>query len=183
MGAASHRVWLVRHGEPAEDVGLDPGLTARGHQQAASLVGRVAPAALRTSPLRRARETAAPLEAAWGVVAAVDGAFRELPSGHTDVASRRAWLRVAMGATFAELDEEQRTWRDGILAAVRGLGADTVVTTHAVVINAVTGHCEGTAAVLAWVPSHTSVTEVTVEDDGRIVLVRRGEGRSAGTVT
>ncbi len=186
MDRFAHRVWLVRHGEPSDDVGLDPGLTPRGHEQAASLPSRLAHLgvrALRTSPLRRARETAAPLEAAWATTALVDPAFRELPSGHADVASRRAWLRIATAATFAELGDEQRAWRDGIVAAVRVLGTDTVVTTHAVVINAVTGHCEGVDDVLSWVPAHTSVTEVGVTLDGRLLLVARGEGRSTAPVT
>jgi broad specificity phosphatase PhoE len=178
----SHRVWLVRHGEPEVTGTLDPGLTARGHAQAATLPRRVAPAALCTSPLRRARETAASLEAAWGIAATVDGAFRELPSGHADVAGRQAWLRFAMGATFAELDDLQRSWRDAIIAAVRRLDVDTVVTTHAVVINAVTGWCAGEDAVLAWVPAHCSVTEVAVDDDGTITVVARGEERAAGLV-
>ncbi len=194
----SRRVWLVRHGEPAVDGSLDPGLTPLGHEQANGLPGRLAavrslrPAgadgagpgtvALRTSPLRRARETAAPLEAAWGTVATVDAAFRELPSTHTDVAGRQAWLRVAMQATFAELDDLQRRWRDAIIAAVRALPADTVVTTHAVVINAVTGWCTGDDAVLGWVPAHCSITEVAVDPTGGLQLVVRGEGRATGPV-
>lgn len=178
----SHLVRLVRHGEPAVDGTLDPGLTALGHEQAAALVARVGQAALRTSPLRRARETAAPLEAAWGTEATVDPAFRELPSPHTDTAGRQAWLRTAMGVTFAELDPLQRDWRDGIIAAVRSLPADTVVTTHAVVINAVTGWCSDDDSVLAWVPAHCSVTTVRVEAGGRLTLVARGEGRATGPV-
>ena len=84
----SHRVWLVRHGEPAEAVGIDPGLTALGHMQASMLEGRLDRVALRTSPLRRARETAASLEVAWGTIALVDARFRELPSSHTDAAAQ-----------------------------------------------------------------------------------------------
>jgi broad specificity phosphatase PhoE len=193
----TRRVWLVRHGEPAVDGTLDPGLTPLGHEQAAELPGRIraallpevpgatgeaGPVALRTSPLRRARETAAPLEVAWGAAAVVDPAFRELPSTHTDVAGRQAWLRVAMRSTFAELDELQRTWRDAIIAAVRSLPGDTVVTTHAVVINAVTGWCTADDAVLGWVPAHCSITEVAVASDGALRLVARGEGRAAGPV-
>lgn len=178
----TRRVWLVRHGEPAESVGIDPGLTPRGVEQAAELVGLLEPAALRTSPLRRARETAAPLEAAWGTVAAVDPVFRELPSGHTDAAARRVWLRAALAGSFAELGAEQRAWRDAIVDAVRDLADDTVVTTHAVVINAVTGHCTGDDAVLGWVPAHASVTEVHVGPDHRLVLARRGAGRAGGAV-
>jgi broad specificity phosphatase PhoE len=172
----------VRHGEPSETVGIDPGLTERGRAQATALVAGLEPAALVTSPLRRARETAAALEASWSAVARVDAVFRELPSGHADATERRAWLRVALSGTFAELGHEQRAWRDAILAAVRAFRVDTVVTTHAVVINAVTGFCENDDAVLSWVPAHTSVTELHVEHDGTLTLVARGEGRPGGAV-
>ena len=174
-------VRLVRHGEPAEAIGVDPGLSERGHAQAA-LLARLSPALLVSSPLRRARETAAPIEAAWSVVARVDPTYRELPSGHVDSGERRAWLRVALAVTFAELGDEQRAWRDAIVAAVRACREDTVITTHAVVINAVTGFCQGDDAVLAWVPAHASVTEVRVDVDGTLTLVARGEGSPGGLV-
>lgn len=178
----SHRVWLVRHGEPAEAVGIDPGLTALGHMQASMLEGRLDRVALRTSPLRRARETAAPLEVAWGTIAVVDTRFRELPSSRTGAAARRAWLRVALAGTFADLGDEQRVWRDAIVAAVRTFAADTVVTTHAVVINVLTGHCDGIDSVLAWVPAHGSVTVIQVAETGALTLVERGDGRLGGIV-
>jgi broad specificity phosphatase PhoE len=183
----SHRVWLVRHGEPSVAVGVDPGLTDAGRLQAGRLPERLAaiagePIALRTSPLRRARETVAPLEAAWARVAIVDPAFRELPSGHTDAEGRRAWLQVALAGTFADLGDEPRRWRDDIVAAVRDLRADTVVTTHAVVVNAVTGWCDHDDAVLSWIPAHTSITEVHVADDGTLTVTARGEGRPNGSV-
>lgn len=178
----SARVRLVRHGEPAEAVGVDPGLSERGHAQAAALVARLSPAMLVSSPLRRARETAAPIEAAWSVVAQVDPTYRELPSGHGDSAERRAWLRVALAGTFAELGAEQRAWRDAIVAAVKACREDTVITTHAVVINAVTGFCHGDDAVLGWLPAHASVTELRVDGDGTLTLVARGEGRLGGLV-
>ncbi len=178
----TRRVWLVRHGEPLVTGALDPGLSRRGHAQAAALAtGFPAPVALRTSPLRRARETAAAIEAAWRTSAVVDPAFAELPSHHTDVASRDAWLRFATRVCFADLDPLQRTWRDGILTALRALAVDTVITTHAVVINAVTGWCTGDDAVLAWVPAHCSITEIAIGVDGTISLVTRGVDRG-GTV-
>ena len=180
--AVAARVWLVRHGEPSEAVGIDPGLTERGNAQAAALAAQLHPASLVTSPLRRARETAAPLEAAWQVSAHVDPTFRELPSDHGDAAQRREWLRVALAATFAELDDEQRAWRDAIVSAVRSCRVDTVIATHAVVINAVTGHCEADDAVLSWVPAHASITEIRVDPDGTLTLVARGEGRLGGVV-
>lgn len=174
-------VRLVRHGEPAEAIGVDPGLSERGHDQAA-LLARLSPALLVSSPLRRARETAAPIEAAWSVVARVDPTYRELPSGHVDSGERRAWLRVALAGTFAELGDEQRAWRDAIVAAVRACREDTVITTHAVVINAVTGFCQGDDAVLAWLPAHASVTELRVDGDGTLTLVARGERSPGGLV-
>jgi len=174
-------VRLVRHGEPAEAIGVDPGLSARGHDQAA-LLARLSPALLVSSPLRRARETAAPIEAAWSVAARVDSTYRELPSGHVDSGDRRAWLRVALAGTFAELGDEQRAWRDAIVAAVRSCREDTVITTHAVVINAVTGFSQGDDAVLAWLPAHASVTEMRVDVDGTLTLVARGERSPGGLV-
>jgi probable phosphoglycerate mutase len=69
---------LVRHGLPerkelTEGV-ADPGLTAEGHRQAelmAAYLGTEPIAALYTSPLARARETAAPLERMLGLRATV----------------------------------------------------------------------------------------------------------------
>ena len=44
------RLYLVRHGEPVETVGVDPGLTEHGHRQAAALVDWFAARSL--GPLR-----------------------------------------------------------------------------------------------------------------------------------
>jgi broad specificity phosphatase PhoE len=178
----SHRVWLVRHGEPAETVGVDPALTDLGRAQASALVSRLSPCALRTSPLRRARETAEPLAVAWAITPVVDATFRELPSDDIAATARREWLRVALAGDFAALGPEQRAWRDAVVAAVRATQTATVITTHAVVINAVTGHCEGDDAVLAWVPAHASITEIAVDDVGALTLVGRGDGRPGGLV-
>ena len=62
-------IHLVQHGEK-ERVPGDPGLTALGREQAA-VMARVVPraglAAVYSSPLRRARETAEPIAAAVGL--------------------------------------------------------------------------------------------------------------------
>ena len=65
------RLLLVRHARPTEnwDAAPDAGLDAHGRGQAEALVGVLgsdAALAVLTSPLRRARETAAPLAAHWG---------------------------------------------------------------------------------------------------------------------
>jgi probable phosphoglycerate mutase len=73
------RVDSVAGGGPA-----DPGLAERGHEQAARLPQALyddAVSALYTSPLRRARETAAPLEQALGMTAEVEPGIAEFDSG------------------------------------------------------------------------------------------------------
>lgn len=103
--AASVRLWLVRHGETewARDgrhTGrTDVGLTDRGREQAVALRERLARerfAAIRCSPLRRARDT---LELAIpGAEAALDDDLMERDYGSAE------------GRTTAELREEQPGW-------------------------------------------------------------------------
>lgn len=70
---------LIRHGLPVSGV-ADPGLSERGRAQAALVAGWLAREgvdALYTSPLRRARETAAPIESLLGLTATVVHDLRE----------------------------------------------------------------------------------------------------------
>jgi 2,3-bisphosphoglycerate-dependent phosphoglycerate mutase len=168
------RVFIVRHGEPSESVGIDPDLTPLGMEQAARLVDVLAPCALLTSPLQRARSTAQALADRWGVDALVDDTFRELPSPTTSVQERRAWLGMAMRSTFVELGPGVADWHAGILRRVRELRDDTVVVTHALVINAIVGECIGDGRVLHLRPGHASVTTIEVGADGSLVLVAQG---------
>jgi broad specificity phosphatase PhoE len=72
-------IYLVQHGEK-EPVPGDPGLTALGREQAALTAcwfERVGLAALYSSPLRRARETAEPIARAAGQAVRVDSRLRE----------------------------------------------------------------------------------------------------------
>lgn len=178
------RVHLVRHGRPLEQ-GRDPGLDPQGHAQAAAVaerLGSLAPRRIVTSPLQRTRDTAAPLAARWSIEPQVVHAVRELPSPSDDLRERSAWLQLALRGTFAELGEQQRAWRDGIVAELSTYRDDAVVFTHAVVINAVCGHIAGDDRVLAFVPEHCSVTVIDVDDAGRLALVERGAGRAHGEV-
>lgn len=89
---------LARHGETAanrERLALgraDPPLTDRGREQAAVLADRLGPlevATVFTSPLLRARETAAPIAAAAGAELVVDDRLVELDYGEWDQQSFR----------------------------------------------------------------------------------------------
>ena len=98
------RLILIRHCEPEEDARgriygtLDVGLSARGRAQAGELVDRldgVPVDAIRTSPRRRARETAEPLAAARGLRPSADDDLRELDFGDFE------------GRTFDEIAEAE----------------------------------------------------------------------------
>lgn len=74
-------VLVVQHGEKVRSAG-DPGLTEVGHRQAATVARWLAEnrpdvGAIFASPLQRARETAAPIAAALGLVVKTDPRFRE----------------------------------------------------------------------------------------------------------
>ena len=174
------RLYLVRHGEATDYAGPDPGLSELGADQARKVAQRLdeivgAPIDLISSPLRRARETAQPLAERWSTEALVVDAVRELPSPGTP-RERRPWWRAALHSTFAELGEQQREWRAGILRALMQRQRDTAVFTHAVVISAVVGHLQDDDRVLAFLPANTSITVVELID-GHLTLVERGAGR------
>lgn len=72
---------MVQHGEKVRSAG-DPGLTEAGHRQAAAVARWLAAnrpdvGAIVASPLRRARETAAPIAAAFGLAPMIDARVRE----------------------------------------------------------------------------------------------------------
>ena len=176
------RLVLVRHGEATAGWGLDhdPGLSELGHAQAVEAVdvlsARYGPdqrPAIRVSPLRRARETAAPLERAWARRATIDPVIRELPSPTTDLGGRAAWIRGALGGLWDDLHDEARTWRGVMVAAARALTRPEVWVTHYVVINAIVGAERDTDEVTVFSPVNCSITEVDVHD-GELSVVSLG---------
>jgi broad specificity phosphatase PhoE len=115
------RLVLVRHGETDWNRDgrwqghADPGLNARGRLQAAAAAERLARepvAAVVTSDLRRAAETAAVLAGALGLEPAADPRLREVDVGE--------WS----GLTRAEVRERHpdayRAWTDGLNAGYPG---------------------------------------------------------------
>lgn len=176
-----HRLYLVRHGEPVAG-GRDPDLSERGHAQARAVAHELSPLgplALVTSPLARARSTAAPLAAQWGAEPRVCREVRELPSPSDEPHERSRWLRDALDLSFAQLGAEQRAWRDGIVEFLAAIAEPAVIFTHAVVINAAVGYVARDDRVLCFVPAHTSVT-ILGNDGGALTLIQRGAGRDSG---
>lgn len=174
------RVTLVRHGRATAgwDVDPDPGLDDLGVSQAAAMAARVAPtgpSTLVTSPLRRCRETAAPLAATWGAEPVVDERVREIPSpeGYA-MGERVGWLRAAMQGTWSDLGERYTGYRDAVVAAVAGCPVDTVIVSHFVAINAVIGACLGDDRLVIASLDNCSCTVVDVAADGSLRLVEQG---------
>jgi probable phosphoglycerate mutase len=128
------RVLVVQHGEKERSCG-DPGLTARGREQARITAQRLArggsPAAICTSPMRRAIETAAPIAAALDVVATTDVRLRERMNWECAPAQPideflREWRRASADRSY-----EPRSGDSSHRAASRFVGAlDALAESH-----------------------------------------------------
>ena len=173
------RVHLVRHGRASAgwDIDPDPGLAELGARQAADAAASLAagpPSQLLSSPLRRCRETAAPLAERWGVDVAIEPRVAEIPSPEgVPMAERVDWLRAAMRGNWADLGLRYTAFRDGIVDAITSLTGPTVVFSHFVAINAVIGAATGDDRLVIRSLDNASITVVEVVD-GTIRLVSGG---------
>ena len=158
---------------------MDPGLDAVGREQASAAARGLAPLGpcpLYTSPLRRTRETAAPLEALWGTAAVVDPAVGEIVSPTPDLAARAAWLGEVMSSRWDQLGPDLLGWRDGViggLLAIASVVPVAVVVTHFIAINVAVGEATGDRRVMCFAPDNCSRTVLEV-DGGRLEVVESG---------
>jgi broad specificity phosphatase PhoE len=173
------RITLVRHGQAAAGWGddLDPGLSDIGVAQAraaASALAASGPLPIISSPLRRCRETAAPLASMWGVEPLIDAAVGEIvsPADHAGLAARSEWLRAAMQGTWSALGPELAAWRDAVIDRVRAIQTDTVVHSHFIAINVLVGAALGDDRVVCFAPDNCSWTVLDV--DAKIEVVELG---------
>ena len=159
------RLYLVRHGRATGGFGddPDPGLDDHGRQQAEAMAAGLAPLGplpMMTSPLRRARDTAHPLERHWNTMAIVDSGVGEVPAPTDDLAARGAWIREALGQTWTDLGPRYQSWRTMVTELLLRIRVDTVVVTHFVAINAVIGHATEDDRVMCAPVGNASVTIV-----------------------
>ncbi len=178
-------VYLVRHGQAAAawNEARDPGLDAIGQEQAerlaASLSGQLPGAVhLVSSPLRRAQETMAPLARQLGTEPMVDPAVAEVPSPGLSLDERGPWLQQLLRSQWADVDEHVRLWQRQAVAALNGYRDDTVVVTHAVLINAVVAACTGETPVLVFRPDYCSVTVLDRSEAGLSVRCLGGDAQT-----
>lgn len=173
-------IFLVRHGEAAAAWGQDPnpGLSPLGVQQAEAAAQLLLPRLddsvnLVSSPLQRARETAAPLSDALGLEVAVEKAFSEIPAP-VPLAQRQNWLRGFMQQNWAGQPDELGLWRDNALNQLRSFETTTVVFTHFLVLNAIVGHIQQRAETLCFWPGNASITQLRLNAEQGLELVELG---------
>ena len=162
------RLILVRHGEAAArfDRDLDPGLSPVGQEQADRVAASIAAGPrlpIVTSPLRRTRETARPLESTWGVAATPDTGVSEIPWPSDDLEERGRFLQEAIRGRWADLSDVYRDWRAQVLATLRAMPDDTVVFTHLIAINVAVGAATGDDRLLISHVGNCSCTVVDVD--------------------
>lgn len=185
-----HRLFLIRHGEPEAAWGEadDPGLSARGREQAAAAAVAL-PLGLRivSSPMLRCRETASPYEARLGSAAYIDPRVSEVTTPSA-VADRRRWLadtfpwRDGAGARdWATLDPALHGWRADVVAAALGIAGDTAMFSHFIAINVLVGAATGRSETIVCRPHHASITELALEG-GVLRVVALGESMRDGEV-
>ena len=187
---------LVRHALPvrldaAADAGpADPGLSDRGREQAERLAGALAGddvTALYTSPLLRARETAAPLERALGMTAEVADGLAEFDSGdssYVPVEELRAagdprWELLAKGDLYST-GVDPDAFRARVVEAVQAIaarhpGGRAVLVSHAGAINAAAGDVLAQARPIWFAPAYCSLTRLAFSRDGRRGVVSLNE--------
>jgi broad specificity phosphatase PhoE len=169
-------LYLIRHGHASstwEPGDWDPGLSELGRAQAEGRAEKLAgigviPPALLSSPLRRARETAAALERRWNVVAPVEPRVSEIRADGVPPEQRRDWLRNILQLRWSELGEPGSSldrWRNDVLQALLERTRDTVVFSHSVAINVAVGFAWRDDRVTCFRPANCSLT--IVESDGR----------------
>ena len=177
------KIYMVRHGRAEAGFGepMDPGLDALGQSQAEDVAKKfagVGPLSIISSPLKRARETAAPLAKLWNVEPIIEKAVAEIPSpwGMT-LDGRVAWLRKLMAGTWRDAPRDLAEWREDCIASVTEISRNTVIFSHYVAINVIFGAATGDHRVAAFSPDNCSVT-VFETDGSSLRLIEKGDEAS-----
>jgi probable phosphoglycerate mutase len=178
---------LVRHGLPVRvedaDGPADPELADEGRAQAEALAEWLVPEgidAVYSSPLTRARETAAPLARDLGVEVVVDDELAEFDRDthfYIPVEELRAtrdprFLDIIEGRWGQDGEVDRFTFRRVTVAAVERViaanpGRTVVAVCHGGVINAYLSHVLGLDDVMFFEPRYTSVSRVMAARTGQ----------------
>jgi len=180
------KLLLIRHGEPdtAGPPRPDPPLSAAGRAQGEALAAWLAGesvAAVYTSPLRRARQTAEPLAVHLGHDVTVHDGVAEydrnssayIPMEDLKKTNYEAWRRRMTQKIFAANPDafrnEVATAMEEIIEANRG--RRVVVFCHGGVINAWGSHVMGTKEVFFFDPTYTSINRFMAAGSGERTVI------------
>jgi len=184
------RVLLVRHGLPAGHLVLDPGLGTVGMEQAHRLATWLtwdAPAAVISSPYRRAYETAEIIAERLGLTVQGNRDLREWSSGSPHYVLPEKLADTERGVAFAEgrFDDfvpphDTGRLRSRMIGVVTQLGRDwpggtVVAVSHGGAINNLLAHIIGGPSVFFVNPGYTSVSQIDVMPSGRLVVISVNE--------
>jgi broad specificity phosphatase PhoE len=173
------RIHMVRHGRAEAGFGesMDPALDALGREQAEGVAQKLAalgPLPILSSPLRRTRETAAPLARLWSREPVIEHAVAEIPSpGGMTLEQRVVWLRGLMAGSWRDVGRDLAEWREHCIATVAAIPADSVIFSHYVAINVIVGAATGDDRVVVFSPDNCSVT-VFETDGASLRLIEKG---------
>ena len=169
---------MVRHGQAAASYtdDVDPGLDELGQWQAeqvATVLAPCLPLSILSSPLRRARQTAAPLLALQQDELIIEDRVSEIPSPGLTLAERGPWLRSVMTGVWSQQSDGLRQWRDDLTVCLISQPADCVIFSHFVAINVVTAFAENRDEVTIFRPDNVSVTQFATDGE-KLTLIHRG---------
>jgi broad specificity phosphatase PhoE len=188
-------LWIVRHGDvDRAHQGVDPPLSARGHDQAKAMAAGLAGApelagvtAVHCSPMRRTVQTAEPLAAALGVPLVHHDGLAEYDRDSPEyllMADLKALgdgrFEQVMAGDLSAYGTDWPTFRNRVLAALRDVVAAVdgvgVVVSHGGPINALVGVALGVEK-RRWlaIPDNASLTRIGVAADGRLKLLSLNE--------
>jgi broad specificity phosphatase PhoE len=190
---------LVRHGLPvrvdhAPDGRADPGLAREGHEQARKLAAWLADDpldAVWSSPLRRARETAAPVAEAHGVPVQVDDDLAEWDrqaSFYVPLEELRAegdprYRALTEGRWAEEWDIDVAAFQRRVVGAVERVvaahpGERAVLVCHGGVINAYLAWVLGLPSerLLFFEPVYAGISRVAASRTGARMILTVNEG-------
>jgi probable phosphoglycerate mutase len=170
---------LIRHALPRRvDEGegrgpADPDLASLGVQQAAALAEWLRTDevhALWSSPMRRARQTAAPVAEALGLPVVVDEGLSEFDREALSYIPIEE-LKAAGDPRWHQVPERPEHFVAGVVAAVERVvaahpGQRVAVVCHGGVINAYCGHVLGIDDPLFFLPAYTSISRVLASASG-----------------
>ena len=169
---------LIRHGRPLRAHGgdgpADPGLSPLGTRQSEALADWLASerlAAIYASPLRRARETAAPLADRLGLDVTLDDSIREYDADAVEYIPMEE-LKASGDPRWNEVPQALPEFRERVIDGIERLVAAhpserIAVVCHGGVVNVYVAWVVKTRTELFFLPHYTSISRVLAAGGGQ----------------